>query len=53
MRSASMRPRIIKETHSGNARGKPVIVTRRKAGSVVLLSLVGYESMRETAVSVR
>ena len=28
---------------------EPVIVTRRKAGAVVLLSLADYESMRETA----
>lgn len=28
---------------------EPVIITRRKAGSVVLMSLGDYESLRETA----
>ncbi len=28
---------------------EPVIITRRKAGSVVLMSLDDYESLRETA----
>ncbi len=28
---------------------EPVIITRRKSGAVVMLSLADYESMRETA----
>ena len=28
---------------------EPVIITRRKSGSVVLMSLADYESLRETA----
>ena len=32
---------------------EPVIITRRKAGSVVLLSLADYESIRETAYLMR
>ena len=43
------RARLAKTMEQVCDQHEPVIITRRKSGSVVLLSLADYESLRETA----